>query len=119
MAPVSNPPDPKLAAAIHAIWERAFSTVHRELEAIDKAVVELQRGCLEEPTRAAAEAAAHKIAGSAGTFGFTEASRVAREIEDLVQVLTPEHASALTELAVSLRMHLLASGGPPGAEGGT
>lgn len=36
---------------------------------------------LDEAMRAAAAAAAHQIVGSAGTFGFTDASRRAGELE--------------------------------------
>jgi len=59
--------------------------------------------------RRQAEREAHKLAGSVGTFGFAEASRLAREMEQMFQeetALEAPQALRLSTLVVSLRQAL-------------
>lgn len=51
---------------------------------IEDALRAAERGRLSEPQRVAATAAAHQVAGSAGTFGRPQASRVAAQLEELL-----------------------------------
>lgn len=105
---MSAPPNPKLAAAIRAIWEKAFKVVHHEISDLDRMIAQLQRGELDAPARGAAENTAHKLAGSLGTFGFPEASRIARELETRLRAPSPADAPVLADLVLALRMQLLA-----------
>lgn len=105
---MSAPPNPKLAAAIRAIWEKTFKVVHQEIADLDRLIAQLQRGELDESTREAAENAAHKLAGSLGTFGFADASRIARDLEIKLGAPSPDDAPVLAELVLALRMQLLA-----------
>ena len=80
------PPRPEVTAKIRerlqAIYERARGSFAEELATIDAAIHQLVTGALDEPERSAAERAAHRIAGTAGTFGFPEATAPARRLED-------------------------------------
>ncbi|HEU4811629.1 MAG TPA: diguanylate cyclase, partial [Nocardioides sp.] len=84
-------------SSIAAIWDRVRPTVLEGVAVIEEAVVALLEGRLGEEERAAAERAAHKIAGSAGTFGFHRATGLARDLEALFAVGTEhdEQAGAL------------------------
>ena len=68
-------------AAMLAAWDRVRSGVLAGVEPIELAVAALREVALDEPTRAAAQSAAHRLAGSAGTFGFHRASELARDLE--------------------------------------
>lgn len=68
-------------AAIAALWLRQRGEMLRRVEVISTAVAALDDGGLAPDQREEAERAAHKIAGSAGSFGFADASLNAREIE--------------------------------------
>lgn len=71
-------------AAMLRIWEQARPSLLGEIDDIDKATSALIEGRLDEDLRAAGERAAHKLAGSAGTFGFHRASEVASDLEVLL-----------------------------------
>ncbi|MDQ4054284.1 MAG: diguanylate cyclase [Actinomycetota bacterium] len=82
----SPPPRPEVTATIRerlqAIYERARGSFAEELATIDAGVNHLKAGALDEPERSAAERAAHRLAGTAGTFGFPEATAPAQRLED-------------------------------------
>lgn len=72
-----------MRASMQTIWERVRPAVSANVDEIAAAVVTLRAGRLDEEHRAAAERAAHKITGSAGSFGFHRASELARDLESL------------------------------------
>lgn len=74
-------PAAAVEAAVQGVWARMRDTVLARVDPLDDAVAALVEGRLAELERDQAERAAHKLAGSAGTFGFDEASRVARRLE--------------------------------------
>src|SRR3954469_12127300 len=93
-----------IGAAIRALWAREHAEMLRRLEAIDCALTALARNELAADIRAGGEQAAHKIAGSAGTFGFPEASAHARAIEmALRNGASAADAAALAQRAASIR----------------
>ena len=101
-----------LEAAVRAIWERRRDHVVQRIAAIERAAAALDAAALDEPLRLEAHGEAHKLAGSAGSFGFAAASDMAREAE---RMLVPGgcegagDAARLHELAAGLRREL---GGP-------
>ena len=100
--------------ALRAIWERRRAEVIGRLDSIETAVAALLAGGVPEDLRAAAERDAHKLAGSAGTFGFPRASELAAELEQaLAAPATLGLASAprMAELALGIRSEL-EGGGP-------
>lgn len=72
------------AAAI-AAFERFRPAIDDRLAALHQAVAALNAGHLTEPVHATARAAAHKLAGSLGLFGFMAGSHLARRLEDWLQ----------------------------------
>ena len=98
-----------LADAVRQAWERFRGTVMERVHAVESAAAEAVAGGLGEERRRHAEREAHKLAGSVGTFGFADASRLARELEVLLQGdarLDATDARKLAELAGALRAEL-------------
>ncbi|HYH83808.1 MAG TPA: response regulator [Longimicrobium sp.] len=98
-----------LADAVRQAWERFRGPVTARVDAIEAAAIALLEGGLDEETRRHAEREAHKLAGSVGTFGFAQGSRLAREVETLLQGSAPlgqAEALRLSDAAVALRREL-------------
>lgn len=93
-----------LKDAIAALWARQRDEMIRRVDVVEGAIGALLESNLGEEQRAEAERDAHKIAGSAGSFGFPDASTHAREIE-LTLRRGPELADAprLSELVLDIR----------------
>jgi diguanylate cyclase (GGDEF)-like protein len=104
-------------AAIAEIWERSKETILGRVTVLEQAVLALLEGQLANELRRQAEREAHKLAGAIGTFGFAEGSRLARKIEQMLQVeasLEPSQVLRLSELVVALRQEVeqAATGAP-------
>jgi DNA-binding response OmpR family regulator len=70
-------------------------------------VVALMSDTLSEQIQHTAKLEAHKMAGSLGSFGFNEGSRLAREIEELLETeATGEQATQLQQLVSLLQQEL-------------
>jgi diguanylate cyclase (GGDEF)-like protein len=103
-----------LSAAVSAVWLKYRGQVLARVDVLEGAAMGVLEGRLDRDARREAEREAHKLAGSAGTFGFGEASRLAREAETILAGPTPpEQADALrlADLAVAIRQQLTAA--PP------
>jgi HPt (histidine-containing phosphotransfer) domain-containing protein len=90
-----------------ALWERFRGTTAERVDALEAGIRALRAD--RSAPRAEAVSAAHKLAGSLGTFGFPEASRLARECESLLgspAPLTPPELDLLTAHAASIRAEL-------------
>ena len=104
-----------LNSAVAGVWARYRDAVLARVDALEGAAIGLLEGRLDREGRREAEREAHKLAGSVGTFGFAEASRLAREAETLLAGPNePGQAEALrlADLAVAIRRELSA---PPSA----
>ena len=88
-----------LQAATDALWQQVRRTELDRVSVIKGAVIALMEGRLDEDARAAAEREAHKIAGSAGTFGMHRASEIARELEILLGPAAADDAAARVRAA--------------------
>lgn len=83
--PTGLPIDPEAALpAMAAFRDRARVTNLARVEVIADALHRLGDGGLADDARLTARRAAHSLVGSAGTFGFAEASRLGRTLEDLL-----------------------------------
>jgi len=83
---------------------------------LDEAALAVREGRLDDELRRAAEREAHKLSGAAGTFGFAEATRLAREAEQMLEgtdPLAPAQVLRLGELAAALRRELERPAGAP------
>lgn len=104
-----------LPAAVTAVWLKYRDQVLARVDVLEAAALRLLEGRLDREERRAAEREAHKLAGSVGTFGFAEGSRLAREAETLLAGPNPPgqaEALRLADLAVALRRELTASPAP-------
>ncbi|HET6765437.1 MAG TPA: response regulator, partial [Longimicrobiaceae bacterium] len=96
-----------VAHAVAGVWERFRGMIMQRVDHLDGAALSLLEGSLDPDARRRAEREAHKLAGSVGTFGFAEGSRLARELEHLY-ASAGDGADALraSDLAVALRREL-------------
>jgi HPt (histidine-containing phosphotransfer) domain-containing protein len=106
-----NPPnDPKvLKAAVHALWERFQQTMFGRLESIEKVYSGSTEDSFTHEQRVEARNAAHKLAGSLGTFGLGEGSKLALELEGVLEGETPlsqDDHCRLMSLAQKLRKEM-------------
>lgn len=95
--------------ALIAVWRRSLPTFAERVAAVEQAVCEVLCGVLTPESHAAAEHEAHKLAGSLGTFGMPEGSRLARELETRFAptvALRPSDGSALWVRVYALRRML-------------
>lgn len=95
------------AAAI-AAFEQFQPIIGDRMAALHRAAIALGQPPLPEEERAAAQAAAHKLAGSLGLFGFTEGSHLARRLEDWLLRPTASEAKAFQALVNQLDAQLAA-----------
>jgi diguanylate cyclase (GGDEF)-like protein len=105
---VSNEDD-AIRVAMSAIWERSQDVIMGRVVVLEAAVLALLAGNLTPESRRQAEREAHKLAGTVGTFGFDEASKLAREAEELLsgtESIEPSDTVRLSNLAVHIRRNL-------------
>lgn len=102
-------PAARLATAVGSLWDRFRDTVVARVQAVEEAAAALRAGGLEEELLRRAEREAHKLSGAAGTFGFAEGSRLAKEVEEILggpAPPDPAQAPRLEALAAALRAEL-------------
>jgi diguanylate cyclase (GGDEF)-like protein len=105
-----------LTSAVAAVWLKYRDQVLARVDVLESAALGLLEGRLDRDDRRAAEREAHKLAGSVGTFGFAEGSRLAREAETMLAGPTPPgqaEALRLADLAVAIRRELTAPAPAP------
>ena len=73
-----------LREQIDDLWQKHLPLMQSRVETIQLAINALQNDRLSEDVRVAAKEAAHKLAGSLGTFGLENASDDASQIERLL-----------------------------------
>lgn len=98
----------KSVMALAAVWARFRDATLARVETLEDTALALLEGSFDEDARAVAEREAHKLAGSAGTFGFPNASRIARDLERRFSTpgLLQGDAVSLSESIVALRKEL-------------
>lgn len=80
---VTIPGQHDLGNALDKLWKQFLPQMNERVDAIDAAVAALADDSLTVDQRAAANSAAHKLAGVLGTFGLTRGTVLAREAEML------------------------------------
>ena len=109
-----SPTEADMATAVAKAWEAHRDTMQERLSVLEAAVAALDIGQLSPELQHAGCSQAHKLAGSLGCFGFTQGSRLARELEKLLQLEVPldnEQVSQMVGLVEGLRQNI--------ADGGT
>jgi PleD family two-component response regulator len=112
---MSDVEQPSLAEQLAAIWARFREATLARVAELDDAVIALLENRLTDDARASAARESHKLAGSAGTFGFPGASVIARDLERLFRstTLTAADVPALAEQLEQLRAELEGAPRPP------
>lgn len=107
----------RMRGALAAVWEKSSSRIFERVALLEWAAMALLEGTLAEEQRRAAEIAAHQLAGTCGTFGFAQATDLAREAERALaghDPVPPHAVFRLAEIAVLLRDQLAAGIPDPG-----
>ena len=109
------PPEPQkpsksaIMTAVANAWDMHQGTMQARLNVLEATAAAMDMGQLSTELQHASRSHAHKLAGSLGCFGFAEGSRIARELEHLLQLEAPligQRASQVAELVHSLRQSL-------------
>jgi len=101
--------DYELTQRILKLWERYKQLCMERLSAIEEARTSASSTGLDDEIRGKAESAAHKLAGVLGSIGLPEGSKIASDIESLLQpegTLAPGQLLRLSELVANLRSQL-------------
>jgi diguanylate cyclase (GGDEF)-like protein len=96
-------------AGIAKIWEQVKEDTNRRVEVLEQAVALLLQNKFTDEVHKQAEWEAHKLAGSLGMFGADEGSRLAREIETLLETgvsLDGDRTQRLAQLVTALRQEV-------------
>jgi HPt (histidine-containing phosphotransfer) domain-containing protein len=92
----------KTASLLAALWLRNRPVVEERLAMLDAACAAALAGSLSAESRKEAASSAHKLAGSLGMYGYDDGTRIARQIEVLLDAGPPDVAK-LSALIADLR----------------
>ncbi|UBF30455.1 response regulator (plasmid) [Kovacikia minuta CCNUW1] len=96
-------------AAIAEVWQRFQPRVNEQITVLEQAATALSNQTLNQELQQQAEQEAHTLAGSLGTFGFEQASQLARTIEQQFQAgdrLNSSQIQQLRQMIVMLRQEV-------------
>jgi HPt (histidine-containing phosphotransfer) domain-containing protein len=97
----------ELDVRLAQVWAEHAGEIAGRVQTIDAAVAALATGDLGDDARRAAARAAHRLAGTAGTFGFAAGSRHAAALDRALRAPPGEGRTAeLARLATALRVAL-------------
>jgi HPt (histidine-containing phosphotransfer) domain-containing protein len=103
----------ELDVRLARVWAEHHGEIDARLETIDAAVAGLATGGLDDDARHTAARAAHRLAGTAGTFGFGLASEHAGALDRALRAPpADDDAAELERLALALRAALDMGGEP-------
>jgi HPt (histidine-containing phosphotransfer) domain-containing protein len=112
MADVTQSPQ-AIKALVARLWAQKKNVTLSRIAVLEQAFSALASGLLGPELRAQAAGEAHKLAGSLGTFGFPEGSRLARAMEERLTAdtdLDRDDSEGLSQLLVQLRSELEMAG---------
>jgi HPt (histidine-containing phosphotransfer) domain-containing protein len=76
---------PSMSDALNKLWTRFLPEIENRLALLEAAAKASAAGQLSEEQRTASHAAAHKMAGTLGTFGLHRGTDLARQIEHALE----------------------------------
>jgi diguanylate cyclase (GGDEF)-like protein len=96
----ANSPEKEVRSKLSAVWHRCKNRISEQIFIIEQVTSQLDLS-IQQP----AVQQAHSLAGSLGTFGFAEGSRLAREMEHILEEhpLKPKSLKKLRGLTAALR----------------
>jgi HPt (histidine-containing phosphotransfer) domain-containing protein len=92
----------KTASLLASLWLRNRPLLEERLATLDRAASAAAAGALVEELREEAADTAHKLAGSLGMYGYDQGTRLARQLELLLDYRTPD-PTQIRSLAAQLR----------------
>jgi DNA-binding response OmpR family regulator len=93
--------------SVNNIWQRNKESFTCQVALFEQVVAALMTDTLNEQIQHSAKLEAHKMAGSLGSFGFNEGSRLARSIEQLLESeVIGQQATQLQQLVSLLQQEL-------------
>lgn len=100
-------PRQQIVPARAAIWERYKHNYSDRIETLEQTIATLERGELTPELGQQACGEAHLLIGALASFGFTEASRICRQIEQIFRAGVESSLEArLAQLVAALRQEL-------------
>ena len=96
----------KTEAMVKDLWKRKVPTVREHLNVLRLASERIHHTALTPPLRSEAAVSAHKLAGSLGMFGYPEGTRIARELEHLLDAEGAPPPDTFSALLQQLRHSL-------------
>lgn len=109
--PVTDQND-AIPLAVTRAWKQYQDTMQSRIDSLETAAVALSQGVLSQELHQNSRSNAHKLVGALGSFGFSEGSRLARELEQLLQrsaSLDSEETWRVLALVQQLRQSLTQS----------
>lgn len=106
---ISTEVEQQAIEATTAVWQRVKNKLDSRVAAIARATDAVLNNSLKDELRQQAITAAHKLAGSLGMFEVDEGSRLAKEIQQILQCcqpLNPEQKQHLSELLKAIKQEL-------------
>ncbi len=94
--------DQEVGFALSALWERHRETNLERVSIVEETAAAVVRGSLSDDARNEGVSAAHKLAGSLGTFGFEAGSGIALQVEAMLKDAASD-PRALAEAVGELR----------------
>jgi len=100
-----------MADALARLWAKFLPEIEARVALIEAAAAALTSGSLPDGQREAAHGAAHKLAGTLGTFGLQRGTELAREAEDFLAIRREAgEAGVLAEWAAGLKAEIASRG---------
>lgn len=84
----------KVLAVVQQMWGNFKESLGSQMTLFEQAIAQLSTGTLDSELRSSAEAVAHRLIGSLGSFGLPQGSEVARQIEQLLRLESLGHNEA-------------------------
>jgi HPt (histidine-containing phosphotransfer) domain-containing protein len=103
---MNNDAQAALSAALDRMWAQFLPQMQERVDTLDAAAQAFAAGPLSVERQEEAQSAAHKLAGSLGTFGLTRGTVLARELEIIYSQQNepePDLAERLASTAAELR----------------
>lgn len=97
--------DEKTTALLASLWNRNRPVIEERINVLERAASSASANALDVDQREEAADVAHKLAGSLGMYGYELGTRIARQLELLLDYATPD-AAQLQVLIVQLRQAL-------------
>ncbi|MCU0547455.1 MAG: response regulator [Oscillatoriaceae cyanobacterium Prado104] len=94
----------KVMAVVAEIRAKLEANFAEKIEIFDRAIANLKAGNLDGELRQEAQAQAHKLVGSLGTLGMPEGSKLALQLEKLLQVERITEPGVAQQLEVSVNL---------------